>query len=303
MSKIAFLFPGQGAQKVGMAREICQELPAAKALFDRAADILGYDLADICFNGPADKLNSTVVGQPALYVSSMAAVEKIKAERPDLIDKCEATAGLSLGEYTAIAFAGACDFEEGLRLVQQRGEAMQDAADATASGMVSVLGLDADKVTQVCDEARVDGEVLQLANFLCPGNIVVSGNQASCDRVDAIAMAAGSMKTVALSVAGAFHTPLMESAVSKLETALSGVNFQATKIPVYSNVDAKPHQSPEEFKDLLPRQVCQSVQWNATMDLMLEEGFDQFYEIGVGRVLTSLLKRIKRKIPCEPVLG
>ena len=155
MSKIAFLFPGQGAQKVGMAKEICQELPAAKALFDRAADILGYDLADICFNGPADKLNSTVVGQPALYVSSMAAVEKIKAERPDLIDQCQATAGLSLGEYTAMAFAGACDFEEGLRLVKRRGEAMQEAADATPSGMVSVLGLDAEKVTQVCDEARI----------------------------------------------------------------------------------------------------------------------------------------------------
>ncbi len=301
MSKIAFLFPGQGAQKVGMAKEICQELPAAKALFDSAADILGYDLADICFNGPDEKLHSTVVGQPALYVSSMAAIEKLKFERPDLIERCEGTAGLSLGEYTAMAFAGACDFEEGLRLVKRRGEAMQEAADATSSGMVSVLGMDESQVTAVCDQARVDGEVLQLANFLCPGNIVVSGHTQSCQRVDEIAMAAGAMKTVSLTVAGAFHTPLMESAVGKLESKLAKIDFQKTSIPVYSNVDAQAHQDPADFVKLLPQQVCQPVQWNRTMDLMLEEGFDQFYEVGVGRVLTSLLKRIKRKIPCEPV--
>ena len=303
MSKIAFLFPGQGAQKVGMAKEICQQLPAAQQLFDHAAGILGYDLADICFNGPEDKLNSTQIGQPALYVSSMAAVEKLKIETPELIGQCQAAAGLSLGEYTAMAFAGACSFEEGLRLVQRRGEAMQQAADATPSGMVSVLGLDQEQVERVCLEARIEGEVLQLANFLCPGNIVVSGNSASCERVEKIAMEAGAMKVVPLTVAGAFHTPLMESAVDQLKIALEGIDFQATKIPIYSNVDAQPHQNPADFTELLPRQVCQPVQWNKTMQLMLDEGFDQFYEVGVGRVLTSLLKRVKRKIPCQPVLG
>lgn len=303
MSKIAFLFPGQGAQTIGMARDVCETLPAARALFDQAAEILGYDLADICFNGPAEKLNSTVVGQPALYVSSMAALEKLKQEKPEAVENCQAAAGLSLGEYTAIAFGGAVSFEDGLRLVQKRGEAMQAAADTVPSGMVSVLGLDEEKVQQICDDARVEGECLQLANFLCPGNIVVSGGKASCDRVNELALAAGAMKTVALSVAGAFHTPIMESAIGQLAEALESVSLGATSLPIYSNVDALPHTEADVFKDLLVKQVCAPVLWNQTMDRMLEEGFDQFYEVGTGRVLTSLLKRIKRKVPCEPVLG
>ena len=303
MSKIAFLFPGQGAQSIGMAKAVCEALPAAKALFDQAGEILGYDLADVCFNGPAEKLNSTVVAQPALYVSSMAALEKLKHEKPEAIESCEGTAGLSLGEYTAMAFGGAVSFEDGLRLVQKRGEAMQAAADKVSSGMVSVLGLDQEKVQQVCDDARLEGECLQLANFLCPGNIVVSGNQASCDRVDEIALAAGAMKTVSLAVAGAFHTPIMEPAVSQLTDALANVSMGATRLPVYSNVDAQPHSEAGDFGGLLLKQVCAPVMWNQTMDRMLEEGFDQFYEVGNGRVLTSLLKRVKRKIPCEPVLG
>jgi len=303
VSKIAFLFPGQGAQTVGMAKDVCQQLPAAKQLFDQAGEILGYDLADICFNGPAEKLNSTAVGQPALYVSSMAALEKLKQEKPETVQSCEAAAGLSLGEYTAIAFAGAVSFEEGLRLVQKRGEAMQAAADKVPSSMISVLGLEAGKVQQICDDARIDGECLLMANFLCPGNIVVSGGQASCDRVNELALAAGAMKTIPLAVAGAFHTPIMEPAVGDLAEALKGVSMSATRLPVYSNVDALPHTEAELFNDLLVKQVCAPVLWNQTMDRMLEDGFDQFYEVGNGRVLTSLLKRIKRKIPCEPVLG
>lgn len=303
MSKIAFLFPGQGAQTIGMAKDLCQELPAAKQMFDQAGEILGYDLADICFNGPAEKLNTTAVAQPALYVSSLAALEKLKQEKPEAVENCAAAAGLSLGEYTAIAFAGGVSFEDGLRLVQKRGEAMQAAADKVPSSMVSVLGLDAEKAQQVVDEARVDGECLLLANFLCPGNIVVSGGQASCDRVNEIALAAGAMKTIPLAVAGAFHTPIMEPAVGELAEALAGVSMNATRLPVYSNVDATPHTEAESFNDLLVKQVCAPVLWNQTMDRMLEEGFDQFYEVGNGRVLTSLLKRIKRKVPCEPVLG
>ena len=260
-------------------------------------------MADICFNGPAEKLNSTAVGQPALYVSSMAALEKLKQDKPEAVENCVAAAGLSLGEYTAIAFAGGVSFEDGLRLVQKRGEAMQAAADKVPSSMVSVLGLDAETTQQVCDEARVDGECLLLANFLCPGNIVVSGGQASCDRVDELALAAGAMKTIPLAVAGAFHTPIMEPAVNELAEALQSVSMNDTRLPVYSNVDATPHNGAESFNDLLVKQVCAPVLWNQTMDRMLEEGFDQFYEVGNGRVLTGLLKRIKRKIPCEPVLG
>lgn len=302
MSKIAFLFPGQGAQTVGMAKELCDELPAAKELFDRAAEVLGYDLADICFNGPVEKLNSTVISQPALYVSSMAALEKLKHESPEVYESCAAAAGLSLGEYTAIAFAGAMSFEDGLKLVQRRGQAMQEASDQTPSSMVSVLGLDREQLEKVCDDARVDGEVLQIANLLCKGNIAVSGHIASCQRIPDVAEAAGAMKSVPLAVAGAFHTPIMESAVAKLESALSEVEIGATRMPVYSNVDAQAHSQPDEFKQLLVSQVCGPVLWQDSIEKMIADGYDEFYEVGVGRVLRSLMKRINRKTKIQGVL-
>ena len=302
MSKIAFLFPGQGAQTVGMAQELCNELPAAKQLFDRASEVLGYDLAEICFNGPVEKLNSTEISQPALYVSSMAVLEKLKQDSPEVYENCQGAAGLSLGEYTAIAFAGAMSFEDGLKLVQRRGEAMQAAADETPSSMVSVLGLDREQLQKVCDEARVDGEVLQIANLLCKGNIAVSGHIASCERLPEVAQAAGAMKSIPLAVAGAFHTPIMESAVAKLESALSDVEIGATRVPVYSNVDAQPHSQPGEFKQLLVTQVCGPVLWQESIEKMLADGYDEFYEVGVGRVLRSLMKRINRKTTIHGVL-
>ena len=298
----AFLFPGQGAQTVGMGQALSAEMPAAKELFDRANDILGYDLADICFHGPTEKLNSTIISQPALYVTSMAALEKLKSEQPKVFENCQAAAGLSLGEYTAIAFAGGMNFEDGLRLVQARGQAMQEAADETPSGMVSVLGLDREQTEQVCEDSRVDGEILQVANLLCKGNIAVSGHQGSCDRVESVAQKAGAMKCVPLAVAGAFHTPIMESAVAKLSAALDTIELSPTRIPVYSNVDGKPHQSPDEIRDLLVRQVCGPVLWQQSVEQMLADGVDEFYEIGVGRVLRGLMKRINRKVPCHGVL-
>ena len=285
-----------------MCQALCDELPAAKQLFDRASEILGYDLADVCFNGPAEKLNSTDVSQPALYVGSMAALEKLKQESPDVYDQCEGAAGLSLGEYTAIAFAGGLSFEEGLKLVERRGQAMQAAADQTPSGMVSVLGLDRQQTQKVCDQARVEGEILEIANLLCKGNIAVSGSQVSCERVPAIAESAGAMKCVPLAVAGAFHTSIMESAVQKLADALTQVELHTTRLPVYSNVDALPHRQPEEFQDLLVRQVCGPVLWQDSMEKMLADGYDEFYEVGVGRVLRSLMKRIDRKTKCHGVL-
>ena len=288
---------------MGMGQELCGRLPAAKQLFDQASEILGYDLAQVCFEGPEDSLNSTVISQPALYVCSMAAVELLRAEQPEVIESISAVAGLSLGEYTAIAFAGGVSFTDGLRLVQQRGQAMQEAADAVPSGMVSVLGLDRDAVAAVCDQARGEGEVLQPANFLCPGNIAVSGQSASCSNVAAAAVEAGAMKTVPLAVAGAFHTSLMQSAVAKLEEALNSVEFSPTKIPVYSNVDAAAHSQPDELKQLLLKQVCSPVLWHDSMQKMLDDGYEKFYEVGPGRVLRSLLKRIARKIPCEGTLN
>jgi [acyl-carrier-protein] S-malonyltransferase len=303
MSKIAFLFPGQGAQAVGMGQKVYDENPEVKALFEQAADILGYDLANICFSGPEEKLNSTVFSQPALYVTSMAAVEVLKKTSPEAIESCQAAAGLSLGEYSALAFAGVMSFEDGLRLVQKRGEAMQAAADETPSSMVSVLGLDREKVEAVCNAARADGEILQVANLLCPGNIAVSGHQQSCDNVEAAASEAGAMKSIALSVAGAFHTPIMQSAVEKLTVALSEVEFSAPRIPVYSNVDAKTHSDSAEIRSLLVQQVSSPVLWNDSMDAMLADGFDEFYEVGEGRVLRGLLKRINRKLPTHGTLS
>lgn len=301
MSKIAFLFPGQGAQTVGMGREACEKLPAAQALFDRANKVLGYDLAQLCFDGPEEKLNSTVHSQPALFVCALAGLELLKSESPEVVDQCQATAGLSLGEYTSIVFAGAMDFETGLAVVQRRGEAMQAASDAKPSGMVSLLGIDVEPTETLCNENRRDGEVLQIANHLCPGNIVVSGDQAACDRIAEAAVEAGAMKAIPLAVAGAFHTPIMQSAVVQLADALAGATIIAPRIPIVSNVDAKPHTDPEEIRQLLVQQVVSAVQWEGSMRYFLDEGFDLFYEIGPGRVLRGLMKRIHRKTKCEGV--
>jgi [acyl-carrier-protein] S-malonyltransferase len=297
----AFLFPGQGAQTVGMGATLAASLPAARALFDRAAGILGYDLLALCTDGPEEKLNSTVYSQPALYVCSLAALEQLKQDNPDAVANCVVTAGLSLGEYTALAFAGSLDFDSGLKLVAERGRAMQDASDAIPSGMVSLLGLDRDKIAELCDQAR-EGEVLQIANMLCPGNIVVSGSKAACARVAALAEGAGAMKVIPLTVAGAFHTPIMQPAVERLTAALAKVELKKPRVPVLSNVDAQAHDDPEEIRELLVRQVVNPVLWEDTMRRVLADyGVEKCYEIGPGRVLAGLLKRIERRFPCDNV--
>ncbi len=282
MTKTAFLFPGQGAQTVGMGRELADALPAARRLFDQAGEILGYDLAKLCFEGPAEELDSTVHSQPALFVTSLAALEQLRQQSPEVVDGCQAAAGLSLGEYTALVFAGVLDFESGLRLVQQRGQAMQAAADATPSGMVSILGLELSKVEALCDQARGE-EILQLANFLCPGNLAISGHKGACQRAAEMAESAGAMKAIPLAVAGAFHTPIMEPAVARLSAALEKVSLSKPRIPVVSNVDAVPHDDPEEIRRLLVKQVVSPVRWEDSMRYLLAQGFDQFYEVGPGR--------------------
>ncbi len=303
MSKIAFLFPGQGAQSLGMGKQLIDSLPAARELFDRASAVLGYDLADVCLNGPSEKLNSTAYAQPALYVCSLAALEALKRDSPEIVEQCSLTAGLSLGEYTAMVFAGAMDFESGLRVVQQRGQAMQEAADLVDSGMASILGLDNEVIERLCNEASLDEEILQIANLLCPGNTAVSGHKAACERIAPMATEAGAMKVIPLAVAGAFHTPLMEPAVDKLRSALTSIQLQDTSIPVVSNVDAKPHQDAEEMREILVRQVVQPVRWEESMRWMQEQDVTQFYEIGPGKVLRGLLRRIDRQLPCENVIG
>jgi [acyl-carrier-protein] S-malonyltransferase len=296
MPKVAFLFPGQGAQYVGMAQALCDSLPAARKLFDDAGGILDYDLLEVCVKGPKDRLDSTVVSQPAIYVASLAALASLRAQQPDVEADCAATAGLSLGEYTALAFAGAISFADGLRLVKTRGEAMQAAADATPSGMVSVLLLPLDQVEELCVKARSAG-TLQIANLLCPGNTVVSGAKAACDEMQRLVAEAGA-KTVRLPVAGAFHTDIMKPADQTLAAALAKAALQPAKIPVWSNVDATSHTDPAEIRDLLVRQVLQPVQWERTMRGLLAAGVEKFYEVGPGRVLAGLLKRVDRKIEC-----
>ena len=298
MSRAAFLFPGQGAQAVGMGKTLAESLPAAAELMSRAGEILGYDLAKLCYEGPAEELNSTVHSQPALYVTSMMAVEQCKQDQAELISAVQATAGLSLGEYTALAFAGAISFEDGLRLVQRRGEAMQAAADAAESSMVSILGLECEQIESLCDQARSDG-VLQVANLLCPGNIVVSGSRDACERVAPLAEEAGAMKVIPLAVAGAFHTPIMQSAVEKLTAALAEVEISEPRIPVISNVNVEPHRDADSIRKTLAEQVVSPVRWEDTMRSMLADGFDQFYELGSGKVLRGLLRRIDRKTKCD----
>jgi [acyl-carrier-protein] S-malonyltransferase len=299
MTRTAFLFPGQGAQTVGMAKALVESLPAARQLFDQAKSILGYDLLDLCVNGPKERLDATDVSQPAIFVTSLAALESLKTTEPTAIDECVATAGLSLGEYTALVFAGAMSFEDGLQVVQKRGQAMQAAAEATPSGMVSILALEQSVVEGIVKDASSAG-LIQLANYLCPGNLVVSGTLPACDKVVELVEATGA-KTVRLAVAGAFHTSIMKPADERLAEALSGVTLRPPRIPVWSNVDAAPHTNPDEIKALLVKQVLNPVLWEPTMRKLLDEGVERFYEIGPGRVLAGLLKRVNRKIDCRNI--
>ncbi len=294
------LFPGQGAQSVGMAGDWVAEHPPAADLFTRGSEILGYDLLAICRSGPAERLGSTAVSQPAILVTSLAALEVLRARDPAALAAATVTAGLSLGEYTALVFAGALGFDDAVRLVDERGRAMQDCADASPGGMVAVLGLDRDRITALCDACRGEG-VLALANVLCPGNIVVSGSLDACGRLEEAATAAGAIKCVRLEVAGAFHTPLMQPAVERLRGALAEAMFQPPRIPVVSNVDALPHTDPDEIRGLLARQVVGVVEWQASVSYILSTGVRSAWEVGPGRVLRGLMKRIDRSMTTSGV--
>mmetsp|Transcript_39568 Transcript_39568/g.105215 ORF Transcript_39568/g.105215 Transcript_39568/m.105215 type:complete len:361 (+) Transcript_39568:143-1225(+) len=292
-----FFFPGQGAQYVGMAGKLVAEVPKAKELFQQANDILGYDLLKLCVEGPKDRLDSTVISQPAIYVASLAAVEKLRMQSGQAaVDKATVAAGLSLGEYTALSFAGAMSFEDGLRLVKARGEAMQAASEAAQSGMVSVIGLDSDVVERLCARTReVTGEQIQVANFLCPGNYAVSGSKKACAHLASIAKPEFKARmTVPLAVAGAFHTEFMSPAVDRLKEALSRVEIKAPRIPVVSNVDAEAHSDPAVIKSILTRQVTSPVLWEKTIGTMMARGYKEGYELGPGKVIAGIVKRISK---------
>jgi [acyl-carrier-protein] S-malonyltransferase len=296
-SKVTFMFPGQGAQFVGMCGDVVKDVPKAKELFDKASEILGYDLLQVCTDGPKEKLDSTVVSQPAIFVASMAAVEKLRQESGQAaIDAATAACGLSLGEYSALCFADAISFEDGVKITKARGEAMQAASDAIDTGMVSVIGLDKGKVAELCTMAsEKSGELIQIANYLCSGNYAVSGTSKACAAVTELAKPEFKARmTVKLAVAGAFHTDFMKPAVSSLEKVLSTVEIKKPRIPVISNVDAKPHSDPATIKKLLATQVTSPVLWENTINSVLASGFEEAFELGPGKVTTGILKRFDK---------
>lgn len=288
--KTAFIFPGQGAQTVGMGADLGTK---ADSLFAQANQILDYDLKQLCLHGPEEKLNSTIYSQPAIFVVSAALLQLLKETRPGL--EPDVTAGLSMGEYTALYAAGLISFDEALQLVQKRGQAMQEAADATSGSMVSILGLGEDQVRQLCSQAA-GGQILEPVNFNCPGQIVVSGHKEACQRACEMAEKFGAMKAVPLAVAGAFHTKQMNPAAQKLAQALEQCEIRnPSSIKVIANIDAEYYKSSDSVRKGLTRQLIEPILWQKCMERLLGEGVQEFYEIGPGRVLTGLMKRINRK--------
>ncbi len=287
MLKTALLFAGQGAQVVGMGRDLAEASPEARAWFARANAALGYDLAAICFDGPEAELTKTEHAQPGIYLVSWVAFEQLKARVPGLA--FQATAGLSLGEFTALAAAGVFTFEDGLRLVRQRGLFMQEACDATRGGMAAIIGLDEGPTREVCAEAGVE-----LANLNCPGQLVISGEATRIAKACELAKARGAKRALPLAVAGAYHSQLMAGAQPRLDAALAAVTLSAPAVPVISNVIAEPHGAPAEIHRRLVEQVTSSVRWEASIRYLLAQGFTRFIELGPGTALTGFLKRIDK---------
>ncbi len=291
MGKVALLFPGQGAQFVGMGKDVAELSARAAAIYAQANDVVGYDLTKTCFDGPDERLQRTEVQQPAIFTTSVAIWEALLERGYDDAD-IVATAGLSLGEYTALYMAGSIGFDDALKLVQRRGTLMQAAAEAHPSGMVSVIGAEASTVETLCDRARGD-DVLAPANFNCPGQIVISGSLSACQRAVEMAAEVG-CRAIALKVAGAFHSPLMQPAADGLIEALAGTPVSRSRIPVVANVSAEPHGDADSIRDALARQVTQPVQWQRSIEGLIEDGVEAFVEIGPGRVLTGLMRKIRR---------
>ena len=287
MSKTALLFAGQGAQVVGMGKDLAEKFPSAKAWFDRANAALGYKLASICFNGPEAELTKTENAQPGIFLVSWVCFELLKEKVPNL--KFDATAGLSLGEFTALTAAGAMSFEDGLRVVRQRGKFMQEACDATRGGMAAVIGLDETPTREICAEAGV-----VLANLNCPGQLVISGEVEKITKAVELAKSRGAKRAIILPVAGAYHSPLMAGAQPKLQAELAKVNLVLPIVPVISNVTAQAHGTAAEISAKLVEQVCASVRWEESMRALLAQGFTQFIELGPGTALSGFMKRIDK---------
>ncbi len=287
MSKTALLFAGQGAQAVGMGKDWAEQFPTAKALFHRADAALGYDLAHVCFHGPEADLTKTENAQPGIFLVSWVAFQLLKERVPSL--KFDATAGLSLGEFTALTAADVMSFEDGLTVVRQRGRFMQEACEATQGGMAAIIGLDEALTREVCAEAGVE-----LANLNCPGQLVISGATEKIARACELAKTKGAKRALTLTVAGAFHSRLMAGAQPKLQAALAAVALRAPAVPVIANVTAQPHGDVEDIRRRLVEQVTASVCWEASMRHLLAQGFTRFIELGPGTALSGFMKRIDK---------
>ena len=287
--KTAALFPGQGAQVVGMGKDLCEKSAAARATFEEADRILGIGLGKVCFEGPEETLNRTDTCQPAILVHSVAALRAMEEKGVPL--KADLAAGLSLGEYTAHVFAGSISFADAVRLVRRRGEAMQAACDRQPSTMATVLGLDLEKLRQAVAEAASKG-VIVIANILGPGQYAISGSTAAVEAACEEAKKRGAKRAIPLKVAGAFHSPLMAPAVETLRAALANTEIKTPAIPVVSNVTAQATTEPARIRELLGRQVGESVLWEDSMKLMGQSGVKRFVEVGPGRVLSGLARKI-----------
>lgn len=289
MQKTALLFAGQGAQTPGMGRDLSERYPLAQALFQQANQVLGYDLASICFSGPEAELTKTENAQPGIYLVSWIAFQLLKQQLPAL--SVQATAGLSLGEFTALAAAGVFSFEDGLKTVRLRGRFMQEACEATQGSMAAIIGLDEAVTRQICEEAGVE-----LANINCPGQIVISGPTEETHKACELAKTRGARRALPLSVAGAYHSRLMASAQPKLRGALAEIPLHLPAVSVISNVTARPHATAGEIAGRLVEQVTSPVLWEQSMRTLLADGFTQFIELGPGATLSGFMKRIDKNV-------
>lgn len=291
---MAFIFPGQASQEVGMGKDFAEKYAVARETFEQADNILGFSLSNLCWDGPEEELNQTINTQPAIYVTSIAILRVLQQELPSAIPAW--VAGHSLGELTALTASGALPFEEGVTLVRTRGRLMQQAGEDSPGAMAALLALDTDKVNELCAKVSEEtGKIVILANDNCPGQIVVSGENDAIDRLVEIAPEAGARRAVKLAVSIAAHSPLMASASDEFKEALSTINFVEPQIPVYGNVSAAPLKTVAEIREELNQQLTHSVRWTESMQAIIEAGAETFVEIGSKDVLSGLMKRIDRK--------
>ncbi len=285
----AFVFPGQGAQFVGMGKELYENNPIAKEMFDKANEILGFSITDLMFNGTDEDLRQTKVTQPAVFLHSVILAKTMGDEfTPDMV------AGHSLGEFSALVAAGAMSFEDGLRLVSARAQAMQKACEKQPSTMAAIIGLSDEKIEEIC--SQVTEGVVVCANYNCPGQLVISGSIEGIDAACALLTAAGAKRALKLNVGGAFHSPLMEPARAELAEAIAATPFMTPSCPVYQNVDAKPYTDPEKIKANLIAQLTSAVRWSYSVEAMIADGATEFVEVGPGSVLQGMVKKINREV-------